>query len=175
MSDKIVIEGAAKVTIDGGDQETAAKAGTWDGETVAGIVVKSSAAQRYTLTVAYPANKADEAQAADGHRDFSGPEAVEKAAWSFLANSPAIGLYHAEGTDGAGTVVESYVYRGPDWVVKAANDSEWTVKAGDWMVGTVWSPDAWDRIERGEIGGQSMQGKARRAKPSAEKIAALRS
>jgi len=51
-----------------------------------------------------------------------------------------------------------------------ANDKAYAL-----IFGTVWTPDAWDRIERGEIGGQSMQGKARRAKPSAEKIAALRS
>lgn len=168
---KVTVEdGSGKVTIEPG----AAK-GTWDGETVAGIVVKSDAAQRYTLTVAYPANRADEARAADGHRDFASPEAVEKAAWSFLANSPAIGLHHAEGTDGAGTVVESYVYRGPDWTVKAADDSEWVVRAGDWMVGTLWTPPAWEQIEAREIGGQSMQGRARRATPSAAKIAALRS
>jgi hypothetical protein len=43
------------------------------------------------------------------------------------------------------------------------------------MVGTLWTPPAWEQIEAREIGGQSMQGRARRARPSPEKIAALRS
>jgi len=168
---KVTVEdGSGKVTIEPG----AAKA-TWDGETVAGVVVKSEPARRFTLMMGYPANKADEAVAADGHRDFSGPEAVEKAAWAFMRSGAAIGLHHAEGTDGSGETVESYVYRGPDWTIKAADGSEVTVMAGDWLVGTVWSPEAWKQIEEGKIGGGSMQGRARRGKPSPEAIAALRS
>jgi hypothetical protein len=106
---KVTVEDAdGKVTIEPG----AAKA-TWDGETVAGVLVKSSDELRQTLTVAYPANRADAAVAADGHRDFASADAVRKAAHSFLVKSPKVGLHHADGTDGAGTVVESYTWPGP--------------------------------------------------------------
>jgi hypothetical protein len=158
------------VTVDTG-AEPAAKA-TWDGESVAGVLVKASDERRYTLTVAYPADRADVAVAADGHRDFASKAAVEEAAWNYLLKSPSIGLWHADGTDGAGHVVESYVYRGPDWDVEG---SGYIVKSGDWMLGIQWHPDAWELVKAGKIGGVSMQGSASRRKPTAEAIAALRS
>jgi len=37
-----------------------------------------------------------------------------------------------------------------------------------------WEPEAWQMIRSGEIGGVSMQGRARRGKPSAEAVAGLR-
>lgn len=147
----------------------------WDGETVAGVLVKAEAERRFTLAVAYPADKADVSVAADGHRDFASKAAVETAAWNFMRNGAAIGLHHLDGTDGSGEVVESYVYRGPDWSIKAADDTECVVKDGDWMVGTVWSEQAWAQIQAGDVGGVSMQGRARRGKASAEKLAGLRS
>lgn len=142
---------------------------------IAGLVVKSDTPRRYTLTVAYPADKPDASVAADGFKDFAGKGAVEDAAWSYLTKSPAVGLWHADGTDGAGQVVESYIYRGPDWTVKAADGSEHTVKAGDWLLGIVWSQEAWAQVESGEIGGVSMQGRAMRRTPTAEAVASLRS
>lgn len=146
----------------------------WDGTGVAGLVVKSEDERRYTLTVAYPANKADTAVAADGYKDFASKAAVEDAAWSYLTKSPVVGLWHADGTDGAGTVVESYIYRGPDWTVKAADDTEHTVKSGDWLLGIQWDQQSWDDVKAGRIGGVSMQGKAARRTPSAEAVANLR-
>ena len=149
----------------------ASKAATWDGESVAGVLVKASDERRYTLTVAYPADRADVAVAQDGHRDFASKAAVEEAAWNYLLKSPKVGLWHADGTDGAGQVVESYVYRGPDWPVEGAG---YVVKAGDWMLGIQWEPEAWELVKAGKVGGVSMQGSARRRKPTAEAIAALR-
>jgi hypothetical protein len=96
-----------------------------------------------------------------------------KAAWEFM-KSPAIGLWHEDGTDGAGHVVESYVYRGPDWVIKAG-DAEHTVQAGDWLLGIRWSEETWPLVKSGKIGGVSPQGRARRRTPSPEAVAALRS
>lgn len=155
--------------------EPAAAAPAWDGNSVAGMVVKSEAARRYTLTVAYPADKPDTAVAADGYRDFASKAAVEDAAWEYLTKSPKVGLWHKDGTDGAGTVVESYIYRGPDWAVKAADGTEHVVKAGDWLLGIQWTPETWAKVEAGEIGGVSMQGSAARRVPSAEAVASLRS
>ncbi len=152
----------------------AAKA-AWDGVGVAGLVVKAESEQRYTLTVAYPANKADAAVAADGYKDFASKAAVEDAAWSYLTKSPVVGLWHADGTDGAGQVVESYIYRGPDWTVKAADGTEHTVTAGDWLLGIQWDQASYEDVKAGRIGGVSMQGKAARRVPSAEAVASLRS
>lgn len=141
---------------------------------VAGVVVKAEPVRRYTLAVAYPANKADVSIAADGHQDFAGAQAVEDAAWSYLVKSPQVGLWHEQGTDGAGQVVESYVYRGPDWEIPGPGGADQVVKSGDWLLGVVWEPGAWDLIKTGRVGGVSVQGSARRRTPSPEALAALR-
>lgn len=163
------------VVDDGKDETPAAKsAATYDpGEGgILGVLVKADGERRETLTVAYPADRADKAVAADGHRDFASREALEKAAHSFLANSPVVGAHHAEGTDGAGQVLESFLWPAGDWT---PDGSCYTVREGDWLVKVRWSEDAWAQIKAGQIGGVSMQGRARRAKPSPEKVAALRS
>lgn len=148
-----------------------AKSETWDHQAVKGVVVKAEAARRYTLTMGYPADLLDAAVARDGHIDFASPDEVEKAAWGFLASSPEVGLYHADGTEGAGHIVESYIYRGPDWTVQAADGSSQVIKAGDWLIGTVWNDAAWDLIKKGEIGGTSMQGTAARRSPNPNDVA----
>ncbi len=142
---------------------------------VSGVVVKSNAEQRYTLTVAYPANKPDVGVAQDGFRDFAGPDAVEKAAWSYLRTSPKVGLWHAQGTEGSGEVCESYIYRGPDWVVKAQDGTQQTITAGDWLMGIIWSEESWPLVKQGLIGGVSPQGRAKRRMPDATSVAGLRS
>lgn len=164
----------AKFTLTVNVEPTGAPATGWDGTGVAGVLVKSDQERRYTLTVAYPANKADTSVAADGYKDFASKAAVEDAAWSYLTKSPVVGLWHADGTDGAGSVVESYIYRGPDWTVKAADGTEHTVTAGDWLLGIQWDQASWDDVKAGRIGGVSMQGKAARRTPSAEDVANLR-
>lgn len=173
---------ALKVTIEHGDEKVtvepdeAVKADAeheqWDGTGLAGVIVKADATRRYTLAMGYPANSPDVSVALDGHRDFAGPEAVEDAAWQFM-KSRKIGLWHEDGTDGAGDVVESYIYRGPDWTVKASDDSERVIKAGDWLLGIVWDEQSWDQIGKQEINGVSMQGKAKRRVPSAESLESL--
>ena len=156
--------------VDDGQDEPAAKA-TWDGQCVSGALVKAVDERRYTLSVAYPADRADVAVAQDGHRDFASKAAVEEAAWNYLRNGGKVGLMHADGTEGAGERVESYIWPGPDWTT----GSGYVVKQGDWMLGVIWEPEAWELIKAGKIGGVSMQGSARRRKPTAEAIAALRS
>lgn len=161
------------VTVETG--EHAAKGATWDGDTVEGYVIKSEPERRYTLTVAYPADKADVAVAADGHLDFASKSAVEDAAWGYMLKYRGVGADHADGTDGSGELVESYIYRGPDWTVKAANGDEVVIKSGDWLMGTIWSPQRWAKWVSGEYGGMSPQGGAVRRVPSAEAVAGLRS
>lgn len=172
MSLRVTIEdGSERVVIDGG---ALARADAWDGTGIAGVLVKSLPERRVTLHVAYPANKPDAAVAADGFRDFASPEAVENAAWSFMLKSPEVGLWHQDGTSGCGRICESYVYRGPDWRMTAADGSEQVIKAGDWLVAIQWTPETWQLIKDGKIRGVSMQGSASRRKPRPEALAALR-
>ena len=164
-----------KITVEP-ENEPVAKAETVDTvDGIAGMVVKSQEEQRYTLTVAYPANKPDVGVAQDGFRDFASAAAVEKAAWNYLRKSPHIGLWHKEGTSGSGEVCESYIYRGPDWTVKAADDSEQVIKSGDWLMGIIWSEDSWPLVKQGLIGGVSPQGRAKRRVPDAAAVSQLRS
>jgi len=157
------------------EPEEVQKSGNIDTESVAGMVVKSEEEQRYTLTVAYPANKADVGVAQDGFRDYASANAVEKAAWSYLRKSPNIGLWHQDGTDGSGEVCESYIYRGPDWKVAAADGSTQVIKAGDWLMGIIWSEATWPLVKQGLIGGVSPQGRAKRRMPDKADVANLRS
>jgi Putative phage serine protease XkdF len=165
------------VTID--TDQPAAKT-VWDGETIAARVLKAEDERRYTLDVAYPADKADVATALDGHRDFASKAVVEDAAWNYMRHHREVGTYHADVTGhgvskGAAEVVESYVYRGPDWAVKCADGTEVVVKAGDWLIGLIWTPEAWSDIKAGKINGVSVEGSARRRKPTADAVANLRS
>lgn len=161
------------VVDDGQGAAPAAKA-TWDGQTIGGLLVKAEDERRYTLTLTYPADKADVGKAVDGHRDFAAKAAVEDAAWAYMRTSRQVVPAHFTDVS-AGDVVESYVYRGPDWVVKAADGTSVTIVEGDWLMGIIWSEQAWPLVKSGQIRGVSPEGKALRRKPSREAVAALRS
>jgi Putative phage serine protease XkdF len=164
-----------RITINVEPEQDVAKSSDINTDSVAGMVVKSTEEQRYTLTVAYPANKPDVGVAQDGFRDYASSEAVEKAAWSYLRKSPNVGLWHEDGTDGAGNVVESYIYRGPDWKIQAADGSTQVIKAGDWLMGIIWNEKTWPLVKQGLIGGVSPQGRARRnMNPDPESLKNLR-
>lgn len=147
----------------------------WDGTGVAGVLVKSVEEKRYTLCCAYPSNKPDVGVSKDGHIDFASADAVEEAAFNYMVKCRSVGAWHAAGTDGAGTVVESYIYRGPDWEIAAGDGSEHVIKAGDWMLGVRWDEPTWALIKAGHIGGVSPQGTAQRRAADASTIAGLRS
>ena len=159
------------ITIDTGAGSPAVKGvAAWDGASLSGVLAKASDELQYTLVCVYPADKADVSVAADGHRDFASKAAVREAAWNFLRKGGKVGLAHEDGTDGAGTIVESFLWPGDDWATK----SGYVVKEGDWMAGIVWDDPAWELVKAGKIGGVSMQGSAKRRTPTAEAIAALR-
>ena len=87
--------------------------------------------QRYVLSIAYKAGKDPRiTKGADGGRDFFSAESLELAAWNYIAKgSPQVGIGHIDGTTGAATVVESYIYRGPDWDLGDGI----VVTKGDWL------------------------------------------
>jgi hypothetical protein len=116
-------------------------------------VAKSDDSQRYTLGVAYPANEVD------SHGDWTDEAELEQAAWRFMGTGQVLkagaGTDHADGTDLSGVPVESYVWRGPDWTDA---DGNVIAKSGDWLLGVVWTEEAWARIQAGELTGYSIQG-----------------
>jgi hypothetical protein len=165
------------------DGQPAVKA-TWDQETIVSRVLKSDEERRYTLNVIYPADKADIGKALDGHRDFASKAVVEDAAWNYMRNHRQVGVAHSPEhaaslgvtfkADGAADLVESYIYRGPDWAIKAADGSEVVIKAGDWLGGFIWPPDEWADIKAGKLGQVSVEGGVTRRQPSPDAVANLR-
>lgn len=119
--------------------------------------------QRYVLGLAYQAGRDERIiKGRDGGRDFFTPAELEKAAWAFMQGPREVGIGHADGTTGAATVVESYIWRGEPWQM-----GDVVVKAGDWLIGAILDEASWAKAERGEITGFSPQGVARRRKPAA--------
>jgi hypothetical protein len=106
--------------------------------------VVKSAPQRYTLGLAYPAGSLD------GHGEFMSAATLEKTAWAYLDGGSQVGLYHSDRPEvlGHGRVVESYIYRGPDWSVSDASGGTQVVCAGDWLLGAVWDEQAWPLVQR---------------------------
>ena len=147
-----------------------------DPDTVACCVLKSTEEQRYVLGLAYPALKKDVAVAQDGHIDFVGPEVLEATAWSWMNKSRKINLFHEDGTEGHAEVVESYVYRGPAWkTISPVDKQEYTIEEGDWLLGVVFDEQTWPLVKAGQLNGWSPQGGAQRTKPTAGRLAQLRS
>ena len=144
-------------------------------DVVAMTVVKAQAEQRFTYGLCYPALKADSARAADGAIDFAKPSVIEAAAWSWMLKSRDLGLYHDDTLGGGhAQIVESHIWRADPWVTKAADGSTVRIERGDWLIGCIWSPEAWDLVRKGLVTGFSMQGAAQRRKPSKSDLAKLR-
>jgi hypothetical protein len=123
------------------------------------VTVQKSEKMRYTLGAVYAPGEVD------FHGDTMTEAELEKAAWAFAKKdglTKRVGLMHQSGTDGAGDIVESYIYRGPEWKFKDTKGNEQTIVPGTWMLGTVWTPESWTKIERGAVNGYSLQGVARK-------------
>jgi hypothetical protein len=123
--------------------------------------------QRYLLTVAHQAGRDDRiVKGKDGRRDYFTPDELEKAAFSFIPGGAQVGLFHIDGTVGRAEVVESYIYRGPDWEIAAVDGTTQIVKSGDWLVGMICDPIAWDLYKTGRVSGVSIQGRGKRRRSS---------
>ncbi|QGJ93454.1 capsid maturation protease [Arthrobacter phage Mufasa8] len=121
--------------------------------------------ERYVLGVAYPANRPD------GHGDYMVPETVEKAAWGYYQTGD-VGLQHRDGTIGHATVVESYIYRGPDWKQRGADGSEQIIKSGDWLLGAILDEPTWEAVKKGDFTGWSIQGAGVRLRNQSKEVTA---
>lgn len=165
-----------EVTIDGVRYAPVSKAEEALATDLAALtVMKAQPEKRFTLGLAYPAMRKDTAVALDGHIDFVGEDALEKTAWKWIADNREIGLFHKDGTEGHAMPVESYIYRGPDWVVKSpVDDREYTIKSGDWLMGSVWDEVGWSLVKSGFVNGWSPEGKASRVIADQVRLAQLR-
>ena len=139
-------------------------------------LVKSTEERQFTLGVAYPAMKPDMGRAADGHRDFVGPEALEKTAHEWLAKYRDVSMFHKDGTSGHFTPAESYLWPAPDWVtVSPVDGKEYRICKGDWLLGGYWDDYGWAAVKAKLANGWSPQGTAKRSIASAERLKQLRS
>lgn len=138
-------------------------------------VLKSAEERQYTLGLAYPAMKPDVGVGKDGYKDFISQDNLEEAAWNWMANHRQINLFHESNTTGHGTVVESYIWRGPDWnITSPVDNSFYRIVYGDWLLGAIWDDYAWGLIKKGLVNGWSPEGTAIRAEASSNRIATLR-
>ena len=118
---------------------------------------------RYVLGIAFKAGRNTLVKrGADGKRDYAEADVVEKAAWNFNKSGRQIGIEHADGTMGHADVVESYIHRSGDWVIKSVSGQDVTVSDGDWLIGAQLDQHSWDLYKAGQITGWSPQGSARR-------------
>jgi hypothetical protein len=141
-----------------------------------GSIVKSVDEQRFLLSVAYPAMKAENNMAKDGYRDYAPADVVELGAWRFMLKGAELGMWHQDGYDHCAHVVESYIYRNPiPWEIESADGSVQTICKGDWLVGTLLEPPTWALYKSGLIGGLSPQGRAARKAAPPDQVARLRS
>jgi hypothetical protein len=142
-----------------------------------GTILKASAKKRQLLLVAYPAMKADVGVAKDGFQDFATAETVEAWCHEFAKGGYKLGLWHEDGHEDCGRVLENYVYPSAvPWVVKGPSGDEMEVCQGDWLIKVELAPYAWKMYEKGLIGGASPEGPCQRImEPSPDLLASLRS
>lgn len=126
----------------------------------------ASPERRVVIGIAYPALRKD------GHGEWMTPETVEEAAWEFLASGRQIGIFHADGTVGHGTVVESHIHRGPSYTVTAPDGTEVTINTGDWVLAVRFDEQAWELIKSGHVDGWSIDGTGRRRPAPLPQVAA---
>ena len=119
--------------------------------------------QRFVLGVAYPADKLD------GHGEFMTRKELELTAWDYARNHRRVGFFHANGTEGHADVVESYVYRGPDWATADIDGGEQVIKAGDWVLGAILDEPGFALVTSRKADGWSVDGVAKKRRARAPK------
>lgn len=112
--------------------------------------------KRFVLGVAYPANRVD------GHNEYMAPDELEKAAWEYVRKHRNVGFFHADGTGGHAEIVESYLYRGPDWHTTDIDGGEQVIKSGDWVLGAILDEPGFALVTSSKADGWSLDGVARR-------------
>lgn len=111
------------------------------------ILTKADDAEKLVYGVVY------EPDIEDTQGDFMSASEIEKSAHAFLAKHRNIDEQH-DFEDGAGELVESYVVQA-DFTVGTE-----TITKGSWVIVTRATDEIWDSIQKGDVTGYSMGGKA---------------
>ena len=129
------------------------------------LAVPGAYPNRFVLGVAYPAARVD------GHREWASADSLEQAAWSFARKHRRIGFFHAEGPgiETHADLVESYVWRGPDWETTDISGATQVVKTGDWMLGAILDEPGFGLVLNKKADGWSLDGGARRRRSAPPK------
>ena len=114
-------------------------------------IIKANYPNRVTIGVIYPANEVD------AHGDWASKEEIEKACWRFnrklRTGEARVGLFHRPELDYQGEIIESAIYRGPDY-----EENGQVIRNGSWLGAIQWRPEAFDLIVKGKVTGLSIQG-----------------
>lgn len=129
--------------------------------------VKAVEEKRFVLGLAYPAGRSPLVKKGlDGSKDFFTEDELEKAAWGFLDDGGRqIGIEHIDGTVGVAKAAESFIWRWGPTPMTAVDGTSVLIKSGDWLLGAVCSPLAWDLVKSGQVTGWSPQGRTKRRTP----------
>jgi hypothetical protein len=112
--------------------------------------------KRYVWGVAYPSERAD------GHHEWMSADELERTAWDFCRKGRRIGFYHADGTMGHGTVVETGIWRGPDWETTDIYGNSQVIKTNDWTMGIELDSIGFEQVVGENADGLSMDGVTKR-------------
>lgn len=77
-------------------------------------------------------------------------------AWEDIQKIKGFGYMHEKRDKDMGDIVECYIAP-VDFTVNGES-----IKKGTWLLGVVWAPEYFEKVESGEITGYSMGGKGRR-------------
>ena len=95
----------------------------------------------------------------DAQGDIIPAEEIEKAAWDFLAKWRYTGLHHEGEPDPRLQVVESWI---APVEFSFPENKKFVVKKGTWLLSVRCPPDVWEKVEKGELRGFSIQGMGKR-------------
>jgi 2'-5' RNA ligase len=155
-----------------GDDRTVFELAGADGGTpavykaVAGPVIKSVDAQRYTFAPLYPASpERPTAAHLDAHGDFATAEDLQKAVWDYVrAGDRSIRDQHRDGTEiGEAVEIVSWPYEVTVPMTKADGTVvEKSFAPGTVFLGVVWNETGWSDVVKGRKRGYSLGGMATR-------------
>jgi hypothetical protein len=105
---------------------------------------------------------------ADEHGDVVPVGEIATAAHGYLSEYRQLDEDHEGFDDGStGVPVESWTLKSPQSFERADGSTTREYPAGTWMMGVEFTPEAWERVESGELSGFSIQGSARSTDASA--------
>jgi len=94
----------------------------------------------------------------DAQDDSASAEEIEKAAHNFMKRSRRVKIQHREDADGRAVIVQSYI------AAENFRIGDQIIRKGSWvMVVEIDDEELWQQVQKGELTGFSMGGRARAA------------